>query len=45
MSAVAEADNSELAMHTHTPSLLPPYAIEGDSPDTNGEEPPVLSWR
>ncbi|TRZ27024.1 hypothetical protein HGM15179_000069 [Zosterops borbonicus] len=45
MSAVAEGDNSELAMHTHTPSLLPPYAIEGDSPDTNGEEPPVLSWR
>ncbi|XP_050832667.1 cordon-bleu protein-like 1 isoform X6 [Serinus canaria] len=45
MSAVAEGSNRELAMHTHTPSLLPPYAIEGNSPGINGEEPPVLSWR
>ncbi|XP_048165349.1 cordon-bleu protein-like 1 isoform X4 [Corvus hawaiiensis] len=45
MSAVAEGNNGELAMHTHTPSLLPPYAVEGNSPDINGEEPPVLSWR
>ncbi|XP_062354237.1 cordon-bleu protein-like 1 [Cinclus cinclus] len=45
MSAVAEGNNSELAMPTHTPSLLPPYALEGNPPDINGEEPPVLSWR
>nr|XP_021146855.1 cordon-bleu protein-like 1 isoform X3 [Columba livia] len=32
-------------MHTHTPSLLPPSAIEGNSLDFNGEEKPVLSWR
>lgn len=44
MSAVAEGSNSELAMHTHTPSLLPPCAIEGNSPGIHGEEPPVLSW-
>ncbi|XP_029874071.1 cordon-bleu protein-like 1 isoform X4 [Aquila chrysaetos chrysaetos] len=32
-------------MHTHTPSLLPTYAIERNSLDFNGEEKPVLSWR
>ncbi|XP_039582499.1 cordon-bleu protein-like 1 isoform X3 [Passer montanus] len=32
-------------MHTHTPSLLPPYAIEGNSPDINGEAAAVLSGR
>lgn len=45
MSPVAEVNNSELAMHTHTPSLLPTYAIERNSLDFNGEEKPVLSWR
>lgn len=45
MSPVPEGNNSELAMHTHTSSLLHSYAIERDSLDFNGEEEPVLSWR
>ncbi|XP_040458760.1 cordon-bleu protein-like 1 isoform X3 [Falco naumanni] len=45
MSPAAEGNNSELAMHTHTPSLLPTYAIERNSLDFNGEEKPVLFWR
>lgn len=45
MSPAAEGNNSELAMHTHTPSLLPPSAIERNLLDFNGEEKPVLSWR
>ncbi|XP_014810202.1 PREDICTED: cordon-bleu protein-like 1 isoform X2 [Calidris pugnax] len=32
-------------MHTHSPSLLPAYAIERNSLDFNGEEKLVLSWR
>ncbi|XP_064370934.1 cordon-bleu protein-like 1 isoform X3 [Dromaius novaehollandiae] len=45
MSPVKERNNSELTMHTLTPSPLPTYAIKRNSLDFNGEEKPVLSWR
>uniref|UniRef100_A0A8C6JF70 Uncharacterized protein n=1 Tax=Melopsittacus undulatus TaxID=13146 RepID=A0A8C6JF70_MELUD len=45
MSPVAQGNNNELAMHTHTSSLLHTYAVERDSLDFNGGEKPLLSWR